>query len=104
MSRRSVVVMPGDGIGNVVLPESLRVLEAAGFEADWINADLVWQFWRSHGNPLPQRNLYLIPEHKVPLIGPITYTPNDAPAAELPPELRDRAQHYYSPHDGLTQT
>jgi len=36
MARRTVVVMPGDGIGTVVLPEALRVLEAAGFEADWI--------------------------------------------------------------------
>ena len=33
MAKRTVVVMPGDGIGNVVLPEALRVLEAAGFEA-----------------------------------------------------------------------
>ncbi len=34
MARRNVVVMPGDGIGQVVLPEALRVLEAAGFEHD----------------------------------------------------------------------
>ena len=33
MAKRTVVVMPGDGIGNVVLPEALRVLEAAGASA-----------------------------------------------------------------------
>ena len=32
MARRTVVTMPGDGIGKVVLPEALRVLEAVGFE------------------------------------------------------------------------
>ncbi len=35
MGRRNVVVMPGDGIGQVVLPESLRVLEVAGFDVNW---------------------------------------------------------------------
>jgi len=32
MARRTVVTMPGDGIGKVVLPEALRVLDAVGFE------------------------------------------------------------------------
>ena len=75
MSRRSVVVMPGDGIGNVVLPESLRVLEAAGFEADWINADIGWEFWINEGNALPERTIKLIEEHRVGLFGAITSKP-----------------------------
>lgn len=33
MARYTVVTMPGDGIGKVVLPEALRVLEAVGFDA-----------------------------------------------------------------------
>ena len=33
---RTVVAMPGDGIGKTVLPESIRVLDAVGFEADYI--------------------------------------------------------------------
>ena len=103
MSRRSVVVMPGDGIGNVVLPESLRVLEAAGFEADWINADIGWEFWKTEGNPLPQRTIDLIAEHKVALFGAITSKPKDAAAAELAPELRDQGRVYYSPIVGLRQ-
>ena len=103
MSRRSVVVMPGDGIGNVVLPESLRVLEAAGFEADWINADIGWEFWKTEGNPLPQRTIDLIAEHKVALFGAITSKPKDAAAAELAAELRDRGLVYYSPIVGLRQ-
>ena len=49
MAKRSVVVMPGDGIGKVVLPEAVRVLEAAGFDADWVEADIGWDFWISEG-------------------------------------------------------
>jgi 3-isopropylmalate dehydrogenase len=95
--------MPGDGIGNVVLPESLRVLEAAGFEADWVEADIGWEFWKSEGNPLPQRTIDLIAEHKVALFGAITSKPKDAAAEELAPELRDRGHVYFSPIVGLRQ-
>lgn len=103
MTRRNVVVMPGDGIGQVVLPESLRVLEAAGFEANWISADIGWEFWIREGNPLPQRTIDLIAEHKVALFGAITSKPKDAAAQELAPELRDQGLVYYSPIVGLRQ-
>ncbi|MEE4273203.1 MAG: isocitrate/isopropylmalate family dehydrogenase [Thermoanaerobaculales bacterium] len=103
MGRRTVVVMPGDGIGQVVLPESVRVLEAAGFDADWVHADIGWEFWKSEGNPLPQRTIDLIAEHKVALFGAITSKPKDAAAAELAPELADKGHVYYSPIVGLRQ-
>ena len=45
MAKRTIVVMPGDGIGKLVTPEAIRVLEAAGFEADWIEADIGWDCW-----------------------------------------------------------
>ncbi|MCU0305745.1 MAG: isocitrate/isopropylmalate family dehydrogenase [Thermoanaerobaculales bacterium] len=103
MAQRTVVVMPGDGIGQVVLPEAVRVLEAAGFEADWVSADIGWELWRSEGNPLPQRTIDLIAEHKVALFGAITSKPKEAAAAELDPALRDRGHVYYSPIVGLRQ-
>ena len=34
MSARTIVTMPGDGIGKVVLPEALRVLEKVGFKRE----------------------------------------------------------------------
>ena len=104
MGRRSVVVMPGDGIGQIVLPEAVRVLEAAGFAADWVAADIGWEFWKSEGNPLPKRTVDLIAEHKVALFGAITSKPKDAAAAELDLKLRDRGHVYYSPIVGLRQT
>jgi isocitrate dehydrogenase (NAD+) len=103
MAKRSVVVMPGDGIGKVVLPEALRVLEAAGFDADWVEADIGWDFWISEGDPLPQRTIDLLTQHKAALFGAITSKPKDAAAQELAPELRAAGHVYYSPIVGLRQ-
>jgi 3-isopropylmalate dehydrogenase len=56
MAKHSVVTMPGDGIGNQVLPEALRVLNAVGFDAEYIHADIGWDSWRNQGNALPNTN------------------------------------------------
>jgi 3-isopropylmalate dehydrogenase len=95
--------MPGDGIGNVVLPEALRVLEAAGFEANWISAGIGWEHWVKEGNPLPEATVDLIAKHKAALFGAITSKPKDKAAAEIRPELRDKGHVYYSPIVGLRQ-
>ena len=44
--------MPGDGIGRIVLPEALRVLEAVGFDADYVHGDIGWEYWIHEGNPV----------------------------------------------------
>ena len=103
MAKRSVVVMPGDGIGQVVLPEAVRVLEEAGFSAEWIEAGIGWEHWVEKGNPLPEETLELIAEHKVALFGAITSKPKDKAAAEIRAELRDEGHIYFSPIVGLRQ-
>ncbi len=95
--------MPGDGIGKVVLPESVRVLEAVGFEADYVHADIGWDFWIKEGNPLPDRTLKLLKEHKLGLFGAITSKPKNKAAEELSPELRDKGYVYFSPIVGMRQ-
>ena len=50
MAKHTVVTMPGDGIGNQVLPEAIRVLDAVGFDADYVHADIGWESWRNEGN------------------------------------------------------
>ncbi|MCX6261197.1 MAG: isocitrate/isopropylmalate family dehydrogenase, partial [Bacteroidia bacterium] len=64
MAKRTIVTLPGDGIGDIVLRQTLRVLDASGFEADYIYGDIGWEFWRKEGNPLPQRTLDLISKHR----------------------------------------
>lgn len=95
--KRTIVAMPGDGIGKVVLPEAIRVLDAVGFEAEYVNGDIGWDFWCSEGNPLPQRTVDLLAEHKIGLFGAITSKPKNKAAAELDPALRDKGFVYYSP-------
>jgi len=103
MSKRTIVTMPGDGIGKVVLPETLRVLDAAGFEAEFVQADIGWEFWCREGNALPERTLRALEEHKIGLFGAITSKPKDKAAAELTLELAGKGCVYYSPIVGLRQ-
>lgn len=101
--RRTIVSMPGDGIGKTVLPEALRVLEAAGFEADYVHGDIGWDFWCSEGNALPQRTIDLLAEHKLGLFGAITSKPKDAAAKELNAGLQNKGFVYFSPIVSLRQ-
>jgi len=95
--------MPGDGIGKIVLQEALRVLDASGFQAKYIPADIGWEFWKTEGNPLPQRTLDLLEKHRVALFGAITSKPKDQAAQELTPRLHGKGYEYYSPIVGLRQ-
>jgi len=101
--KRKIVTMPGDGIGKAVLNETLRVLDAAGFEADYVHADIGWEFWCKEGNPLPDRTIKLLEEYKIGLFGAITSKPKDKAAAELSPELQGKGVTYYSPIVSMRQ-
>ncbi|MBE0652125.1 MAG: isocitrate/isopropylmalate dehydrogenase family protein [Bacteroidales bacterium] len=103
MSKRTIVTMPGDGIGRAVLEAALRVLDAAGFEADYVEADIGWEFWKSEGNPLPERTIELIKKHKIALFGAITSKPKDDAMAELNPGLQNKGYVYASPIVNLRQ-
>ncbi len=99
----TIVSMPGDGIGKTVLPESIRVLEASGFKADYIHADIGWDFWCKEGNALPQRTIELLEKHKIGLFGAITSKPKSAAELELDPSLKGKGYVYFSPIVGLRQ-
>ena len=103
MPKRTVVKMPGDGIGKIVIEEAIRVLDAVGFEAEYIHSDVGWEFWVKEGNPLPQRTIDLLEKHKLGLFGAITSKPKDQAAKELSPELQGKGYVYYSPIVGLRQ-
>ncbi len=103
MSKRTIVSLPGDGIGKTVLEETIRVLDATGFEADYVEGDIGWEFWRTEGNPLPQRTIDLLEKHKIALFGAITSKPKDEAFEELAPDLKDKNLVYSSPIVGLRQ-
>ncbi len=95
--------MPGDGIGRTVLDQAIRVLDAAGFKAKYVEGDIGWEFWRKEGNPLPERTLKLLEQHRIGLFGAITSKPKDEAMEELDPSLRGKGFVYSSPSVGLRQ-
>jgi len=97
MAKRTIVTMPGDGIGKVVMDECIRLLNAAGFDAEYVHGDIGWDFWCKEGNPLPNRTIELLEKHKVGLFGAITSKPKDKAEAELSPELKGKGINYFSP-------
>ncbi len=103
MQKRTIVALPGDGIGRVVLEETIRVLDKSGFNAEYVEGDIGWEFWKTEGNPLPDRTIELLEKHKIGLFGAITSKPKDAATAELDPSLADKGLIYSSPIVGLRQ-
>jgi len=99
----TIVTMPGDGIGKAVMPEALKVLEASGFKADYIEGDIGWEFWKTEGEALPQRTIRLLEKHKIGLFGAITSKPKEEAAAELSHLLQGKGLIYSSPIVGMRQ-
>jgi len=97
MAKHIVITMPGDGIGNQVLPEALRILKAVNFDAEYIHADIGWECWCKEGNALPERTSDLLTRHKLGLFGAITSKPKKQAEAELAPTLRGKGYSYFSP-------
>jgi isocitrate dehydrogenase (NAD+) len=67
-----LTLIPGDGIGPEVTNAVLRVLDAAGFKAEWEEFSAGAAALAEHGTTLPQPLLDSIRKNKVALKGPIT--------------------------------
>ena len=103
MEKRTILKLPGDGIGEIVLEQAIRVLDAAGFKADYVHGDIGWKYWCTEGNPLPDRTIKLLEKYKIALFGAITSKPKDDAAAELAPELQGKGLVYFSPIVSMRQ-
>ncbi|MGW9045349.1 isocitrate/isopropylmalate family dehydrogenase [Streptomyces lydicus] len=103
MNRKTVAVLPGDGIGPEVLDAALPVIEALGLPIDLEFGDIGWECWRAEGTPVPDRTWDLIGRSDAVLLGATTSKPRREAMAELAPELRERAPQYLSPIIQLRQ-
>ena len=97
MSRYRVAWLPGDGIGPEVCDAARLVLDAAGFEADYLRGDIGWEFWRAEGDALPPRTLDLLRQTDCAFFGAITSKPAAEAVRELAPLLQTRGFAYRSP-------
>lgn len=104
MAKYRIALMPGDGIGNDVMDAAKIVLDTVGLDADYVHADIGWEFWRTEGEPLPQRTLDTLKTCDCALFAAITSKPKEEAEAELVPELQGKGLVYRSPIVRLRQT
>ncbi|MBL8086451.1 MAG: isocitrate/isopropylmalate dehydrogenase family protein [Chthonomonas sp.] len=72
MSKRQIAVIPGDGIGPEIMDATISILEATGFEAEWIFLDAGMSAVEKGLDPMPQATLDKIREIGIALKGPTT--------------------------------
>ncbi len=103
MAKYKIAWLPGDGIGKDVMDAAKLVLDAMKFDAEYVPAEIGWEFWCKEGNPLPDRSIEVIKNSTCALFGAITSKPQDDAKAELAPELKDKKLVYFSPIVKLRQ-
>jgi len=72
MSKTTITLIPGDGIGPEVAAATVRVLEAAGAELAWEPQVAGKEALQRFGDPLPPEVLESIRRNRVALKGPVT--------------------------------
>jgi isocitrate/isopropylmalate dehydrogenase len=97
MAKYRIAWLPGDGIGQDVADAARIVLDGLDLDAEYIHGDIGWEFWRSEGDPLPQRTLDMMAETDCAFFGAITSKGKDVADKELDPELQGKGYSYRSP-------
>jgi isocitrate dehydrogenase (NAD+) len=95
MSKHTIVLIPGDGIGPEVTHAARQVIEAAGVKVDWVvcpaGADAIEH--HGHADVLPDVTLEAIRKHKIALKGPVT-TPVGKGFKSVNVQLRQKLNLY----------
>ncbi|MEA2055268.1 MAG: isocitrate/isopropylmalate dehydrogenase family protein [Candidatus Thermoplasmatota archaeon] len=97
MAKYKIAWLPGDGVGNDVMDAAKIVLDTIGLDAEYIPGEIGWEFWKTEGDPFPERTIELLKEVDCGLFGAITSKPNQEAQKELAPELRNKGCVYSSP-------
>lgn len=103
MAKYKIAWMPGDGVGVDVMDATRVVLDAMDFDAEYIPADIGWDFWCKEGNPLPDRTIEILKKTDCALFGAITSKPREEADDELDPSLKGKGLSYFSPIVKLRQ-
>ncbi len=77
MKRYKIAVIPGDGIGKEVVPEGMRVLEAAGakygLQLDWETFPWSCEYYAKHGQMMPEDGLQRIRPYDAIFLGAVGF-------------------------------
>src|SRR5919197_1074111 len=96
MAKYRIAWMPGDGVGVDVMNATRIVLDAVKFDAEYIQADIGWEFWCKEGNALPDRTVKILKDTNCALFGATTSKPQDKAKEELSPQLQGKGLSYFS--------
>jgi tartrate dehydrogenase/decarboxylase/D-malate dehydrogenase len=76
-TKHRIAVIPGDGIGKEVVPEGIRVLDAAGrrfgIEFEWDHFDWSCETYRKTGRMMPEDGLQQIAKHDAIFLGAVGF-------------------------------
>jgi 3-isopropylmalate dehydrogenase len=103
MSKYRIAWMPGDGIGVDVMDAAKMVLDTLQLDAEYVPADIGWEFWCNEGEALPERTIEILKTCTCGLFGAITSKPKDEAEVELREDLRGKGLSYRSPIVRLRQ-
>lgn len=100
MSRYRIAVIPGDGIGKEVVPQGIRVLEAAGtrfgIEFDWMHFDWGCERYARTGRMMPEDGIARLSQWDAIFLGAVGYpgVPDHVSLWGLLIPIRRRLQQY----------
>jgi 3-isopropylmalate dehydrogenase len=103
MAKYKIAWMPGDGIGIEVMEAARIVLDKLKLDAEYLPADIGWEFWCTEGEALPKRTMDLLKTVDCGLFGAITSKPKEEAQNDLIPELQGTGLLYRSPIVRLRQ-
>ena len=77
MTKHKIAVIAGDGIGKEVVPEGMRVLDAAGrrfgFAFQWDELPWSCEYYVKHGRMMPEDGLDQIRQHEAIFLGAVGF-------------------------------
>jgi tartrate dehydrogenase/decarboxylase/D-malate dehydrogenase len=100
MTKYRIATIPGDGIGKEVVPEGIRVVEAAGrkfgIEFQWDTFDWNCDYYLQHGRMMPEDGLEQIRGHDAIFLGAVGWptVPDHVSLWGLLIPIRRRFQQY----------
>jgi len=72
MDMYKIAVASGDGIGQEVIPEAVRVLESTGLSFNFTPVEVGYETWKKTGEPVPESSLDVIRGNQALLFGATT--------------------------------
>ena len=78
MAKHRIALIEGDGIGHEVIPAARRVLDALGFDAEYVEAHAGYEYFLDHGTSVPDATYEAVETTHATLFGAAT-SPTDKP-------------------------